>query len=223
MCILLPGLDGFNTLAKEKVAKPQAKASKRWTGLKVPPPGLKERIKVANMVPPGTFLPDRLIPLGITSWAEIVGRINRLPAELREDLLARAEAERPKDLAEAWRHLDEDWRDVFRVAQVSERYNKIRSAYWLLRMVSQSEAKSIEPLEELVSILRRADLSYLRQCDYCQQIFYATKSIQPGCTPDHSTKLRKQRKYKKDVERRHPLWRLRQTGPKKRAKTASKR
>ncbi len=207
-------------MTKEKVAKKRAKPEKRWTGLKQAPPGLKEWIELANMVPAGTFLPD-LHPIGVAySWDEFVAKVNRLPTSLREDLLEHVEDEPPY----------EDWcrdlktgelkirRELWWEIQIDERYDKIRAAYWFLRMVSRSETKSIDPLETLVSILRRADLSYLRQCAYakCGAVFFAGKSKQQGCIPEHSEKFRKKEKYRKDVERRHP-------NPKMRAKTASKR
>ena len=173
----------------------------RRTGLKQPPGELARWIRLANLVPVDTFLGDIVSgdwdaeTAGKNTWAEVLERILTLPPAVQEELISRTRPDSPP-LG--------DWlgmpRDVVKIARVDERYNEIRTAYTHLRMLSQGETKSIDPLESLVSELRYAELPYLRQCGHppCRKIFYATKSVQPGCTPAHSSLIRKRRKRDRD-------------------------
>jgi len=107
--------------------------------------------------------------------------------------------------------------DSVRFRLALEHYDRIRIAAHLLRMFSRTEAEHpYDYAESLVSTLRYADLSYLRQCAYepCGKIFYAGKSTQRGCTPEHSSNVRKKRKRERD--------KLNEQRKKKRAKTARK-
>lgn len=216
-------------MPKQKVAQKGVKPP-RWSGLKQTPEGLEEWIRLANLVPPGTVLPElvpesptvntttspnvRLRGCLVLSWDRGLERLYELPPDVQTELITASKAEVPREVKD---HFPPSFlppeSNFWRMVLMSERYNKIRAACQLREITS---TKDTDPIETLVSVLRRTDLNYLRQCELsdCANIFYATKSRQPGCCPDHSTKVRRKRKYKKDVESRHP---------KRRAKTARKR
>jgi hypothetical protein len=214
-------------MPKEKVAKKRVKPP-RWTGLKPTPEGLEEWMRLANLVPPGDVLPE-LVPERpvvntataphlrgslILSWDRALERLYEFPPAVQAELITASKAEVPNEVKEQFSSSFLPPDDNFwRLYLMSERYNKIRTACQLREIAS---TKNTDPIETLVSVLRRTDLNYLRQCELseCANVFYATKSRQPGCSPDHSTKIRRKKKYKGDVESRHP---------KKRAEAARKR
>ena len=192
--------------------------------LKQPPADLAEFIRLANLVPEGYWLPPELLPkwsqdasippgeinIGI-AWPELLERIQDqdFPEAVRRELIFVSKIElSPEELTSAPR-------DVFRLSAVLMHYEKIRIAYYNLRGLTRGTA-SLDPLENLIHALFKADIGYLRRCAYqkCGKIFYAGRSVQPGCTPEHSTNVRKKNKRERDKQNRHP---------KKRAKTARKR
>lgn len=213
--------------AKKASASQQKQGRKRpvGTGLKPTPPHLAEWIRLANLVPVGTFLPDIVVldRLGDgPSWADVLERVFVLPPAVQNELIARSQQTPPPE--DSVTRQDDWWKgippDLVKIAVVDECYNRIRTAYLHLRMISQADSRSIDPLESLVRDLRYADLSYLRQCAYgkCGKIFYASKSRQPGCTPEHSSAVRKKNKRERDKKNRQDP-KIKQ----KRAKTTRKR
>jgi len=217
------GSTGITKKTKQTSAKSGVLPS-RSTGLKQPPANLAEWIRLANLVPAETYLPDIVVFDRFDngpSWAEVLERIFLLPPAVQNELITRSRRAPTADEDEIW-GLKGLHPDSNKMWQVDQHYNKIRTAYLHLRMISQAESnsKSIDPLESLVRDLRYADLSYLRQCAYekCGKIFYAGKSIQPGCVPEHSGAVRKRNKRERDkLNRQDPYIK------KKRAKTAPKR
>ena len=171
----------------KKAAKNKLLPSRSKRGLKLAPPDLAEFIRLANLVPRGTFLPD-IVPRGQpVSWVGTLERILELPSEVQAELMA-ACSKAPDDF--------------WRVSRVYGCYDKIRVAYLHLGMLSRDESESIDALESLMSTLRFVEPSYLRRCEVCNRIFYAKRKTQKGCTTKHSTILRKREKYARDKANR---------------------
>ncbi len=138
----------------------------RRSRLKRPPRDLGEWIRLANLVRPGTILPDLWAPVdGQFSWAVVVEQIAKLEDPLRSELLNYCSQER----AEAWIHETgpqvslgyEQWLmtriDSVRLRLTLEHYDKIRLASQQLRMLSRGEPKHPwDALESLVSTRKRA-------------------------------------------------------------------
>jgi hypothetical protein len=199
-------------------AKKRLKAS-RQSRLKLPPRDLAEWIRLANLVPVGARLPDLW---ETNEWPVLVEQIAKLEDPLRSELLDHSTTAN----AEAWLREQEpvyaqfmrSKLDSVRFELALKHYDRIRIAAQLLRMFSLTEAEHpYNYAESLVSTLRYADLSYLRQCAYapCGKVFYAGKSTQFGCTPEHSSNVRKRRKRERD--------KFNEERKKKRAKTARER
>ncbi len=194
-------------------------------GLKQAPPGLAEFIRLANLVPEGTWLPPELLPnlntltrtpdgklQGGGTWAELLERIQDLPEAVRAELI---EWSRVQPAPEDRVFFDRD-PDGYRFDEVLMHYEKIRTAYNNLRGLTRGTA-SLDPLENLLHALLYADVEYLRRCpkEDCGKIFYAGKRTQVGCIEAHSDAVRKKNKRERD--------KLNRQNAKKRAKTASKR
>lgn len=131
-------------------------------------------------------------------WAALVERIAAFPDALRSELLDHCTREQ----AQAWLSEQEPVYakfmrgrpDTVRFRRTLDHYDRIRIAAQLLRVFSRPEATHpYDYTESLVSTLRYADLSYLRQCGVCDRIFYAKRKTQRGCTTHHQTIL-----YKRD-------------------------
>jgi hypothetical protein len=186
----------------------------RKTGTKTAPADLAEFIRLANLVPDGKWLPPELLPNNSGTWTELLERINdpdplrAVPETVRAELIQQSRRIQPTEEELTWNSL-EGWR----FGEMLRHYERIRIAYNNLRGLMQT---SIDPLNQLLVALGRADLSYLRRCAKagCERIFYAGKLTQWGCSPEHSSAIRQQRKRDRDKANRHP---------KKRAKTARKR
>lgn len=197
----------------------------RGSRLKQPPADLAEFIKLANLVPEGYWLPPGLVPNpdGLspekgragTTWAELQEKLHDLPEAVRAELIARSRQVAPTPEELTWCDLD-----TWRIGEVLSHYEKIRVAYYNLRGLTR-RAASLDLLENLIHALFKADLGYLRRCAYekCGKIFYAGRSVQPGCKPAHSSALRKQRKRETDRLGKQ----IKRDQIKKRAQTARKR
>lgn len=162
---------------------------------------LADFIRLANLVPEGYWLPPDLIPnLGSTgsidaraTWTELLERIHDLPEPVRAELIGVSKIELSAE------ELTWASRDIFRLSNVLMHYEKIRIAYYNLRGLTRDTA-SLDPLENLLHALLYAKLGLLRRCAYekCGTIFYASRQVQPGCTPAHSSIIRKIRKREND-------------------------
>lgn len=172
---------------------------------------LVEFIRLANLVPEGTWLPPDLLPnLGSSgqinvgsTWPELLERIQDLPERVRQELIERSRME--PATPEEREIVGYDYEpELFRFSEVLQHYEKIRIAYYNLRGLTRGTA-SLDPLENLLHALLYAKLPYLRRCGYekCGKIFYASKFRQPGCTPEHSSNIRKANKRKRDNANRN--------------------
>jgi hypothetical protein len=197
-----------NKKSQQTVEKEDVVPSRR-SRLKRPPRDLARFIRLANLVPEGTWLPPDLIPnLGSsgeinigTTWPELLERIQELPEPVRAELMAASNVvPPPEELARGGFYSDQNLTNIFRFGEVLQHYEEIRVAYYNLRGLTRGTA-SLDPLENLLHALLHAELPYLRRCAYekCGKIFYAGRSLQPGCKPAHSSALRKQRK--RDIDR----------------------
>jgi len=209
--------------------KPQQNAAKsgklplRKAGTKQAPSDLAEFIRLANLVPQGYWLPPELVPNldGLspekgpagTTWGELSDRLHQLPESVRKELFDRSKIE-PATAEEREIVAYDYFPESYRISQVLQHYEKIRVAYYNLRGLTQD---SIDPLNQLLQALGHADLSYLRRCPKadCGKIFYAGKHTQLGCSTEHSSAIRQQRKRDRD--------KLNRQNAKKRATPAPKR
>jgi hypothetical protein len=209
-------MDASNKKPAEKIES-SALVATNHTRLKKPPERLTQWIRLANIVPPGTELPEITeserprvkvttspqtgkISGAVLSWSGIVDRISELPPAVQSELLKAAKETVPREVRDRFPSgvyiPDDFWPRVMMI----DRYNEIRTAYIHLRMISQSEGKSIDPFESLVAALRESELDYIRQCGHCGKIFYAGNQKQRGCTPIHSRKVREENKKRVDRE-----------------------
>jgi hypothetical protein len=182
----------------------------RKAGTKIAPPDLAEFIRLANLVPEGEWLPPVGVLLpnldGLTpevkppgsTWGELLERIQDLPEAVRAELIKASRQVEPTPEELTWISL-EGWR----FSEVLRHYEQIRVAYNNLRGLA-SRAESLDPLSQLLQALGRADLSYLRRCAKagCENIFYAGKHTQKGCSDTCSNAIRQQRKRDRDRENR---------------------
>jgi hypothetical protein len=182
--------------AKNKVqASPgTAKGSKR------PPRDLSEWIRLANLIRPGKQLPEFVS--GQHSWPIVLEWIAQLEDPLRSELLAHSEL----------REDDKDWQyfkdrpDMGRVLATYDHFVRIQIAATYVRLLARPEAEgTLDRLESFIVSLRYAELSYLRECEYCGDVFYASRKTQVGCKPAHGSAIRKKRKRDRDrADRKDP-------------------
>jgi hypothetical protein len=196
--------------AKNPVQASRGTAATARKGFKRAPRDLEEWIRLANLVQPGA-LPDRLDLFVPGTWPSILEKIAKLEDPLRSELLAHSK------LSERWRSVAGDYdSDAQRVALTYGYFARIQTAATYVRLLARADAEAtLDTLESFVSSLRYAELSYLRECPQCRKVFYAGRATQLGCTPAHSSAIRKKRKQERDKENRNLK--------KKRASKAGKR
>ncbi len=192
-----------------------------WTGAKARPDELGRWIELANIAV-GEVLPEIPSPIArspdssevsgvhggvFLTWARELDYLQELPPNVGTRLVEASKAKVTDAIRNRYpaahflRDDDLFWRKVL----MTDAYNEIRAANLLHQIAMRGKADR-EPLERFFSVLRKTDLNYLRVCriDECKAIFYADKSRQPGCTPEHSAKFRRRRQYALDKARRHP-------------------
>lgn len=224
--------------------KPHAKAlltprDERATtikGFKRPSPELAELLRLANLVPTSEELPQLRHRWG----AVLIGDARMSPDayNLRKMIGSLPDAIRLDILENARLRTEPTWdREFQNCLAAYTRYQTIVDARENLRRLIdrlpgplhfQVEATrengklKLQPADDdwAVRALLSAELDYLSRCAYdkCERFFYAVRRGQPGCTPEHSDIIRKQRKRKRDKENRE----LKETRKKKRAKTMRK-
>jgi hypothetical protein len=158
---------------------------------------LAEFIRLANLVPEGAWLPPELLPnlnTNPATWVELSDKLHQLPDSVRAELVEQSNQVQPTSEQLTWASLD-----TWRFAKVLSHYEKIRIAYYNLRGLLRKDS-SLDSLESLLHALLYAKLVFLRRCGYekCGKIFYASRQVQPGCTPAHSSIIRKIRKREND-------------------------
>jgi hypothetical protein len=217
-----PGIAAKNAV---HASRGTAKGSKR------PPRDLSEWIRLANLIRPGQQLPA-LFGGGQISWPVVLEWIAQLEDPLRSEMLAYSE------LPEGWESQSENIgsyggvnkprpAEVVRILRTQDHFVRIQIAVTYLRLLTRPEAEgTLDRFESFIASLRYAELSYLRECERCGELFYASRKTQVGCTPAHSSIIRKRRKRKRDKanadDPKNPKNKKRKA-EKKRAKTAPKR
>ena len=174
-------------------------------GLKRPPRDLEDWIRLANLIPRGQQLPGENDVFGSGTWPDLLERIAKLPDPLRSELLAHSE-------------LPEDWQNQYtgnirietdaggapemvRMLRTYDHFVRIQIATIYLRLLARPAAeRTLDRLESFITSLRYAELSYLRECEYCGKVFYAKRKTQSGCTPAHGSIIRKKKKRDRDRE-----------------------
>jgi hypothetical protein len=165
----------------------------RHTRLKKPPRNLKEWIRLANLIPLGYDVPyiqiqnNEINPDNPELWPRVLEWMHRLPDSLRSELLTY--------------DTYPETRPAFRAVFVVAYFEKIRFSHSVFHTLTRPESEqAFDYMEELLSAMRYAELPYLRRCGKqdCGRIFYAGRTIQPGCTPAHSRAIRRDKKRKQD-------------------------
>lgn len=108
-----------------------------------------------------------------------------------------------------------------RIVAVNERKLPIVRLIGEIMATTNPDGTGSMTYDEFTEILQSIDMEYIRRCKYekCGKFFYAYRFQQPGCGPEHSEILRKQRKA--DRDKANKLLKLK--GKTKRAQTARKR
>ncbi len=176
-------------------------------GFKRPPRDLSEWIRLANLIRPGQQLPE-LFGGGQISWPVVLEWIAQLEDPLRSEMLAYSE------LPEGWESQSENIgsyfgvnktrpAEVVRILRTQDHFIRIQIAVTYIRLLVRPEAEgTLDRFESFIASLRYAELSYLRQCEVCSDVFYAKRKTQLGCTPEHSSIIRKRRKRERDKANR---------------------
>jgi|SRR6266487_2625462 len=180
--------------AKNKLQTTQKrKKQKPKRGFKLSPRDLAEWIRLANLMPPGTAIPIPGIrkPSGAEDyWSIVLEWIARLPDSLREELLSLDDYPRIEH--------DAARQGFLRAVCVLQHAQKIDIASTCLRALTKPDSeRTMDYLEDFLNTLRYVELPYLRQCGVCNQLFYAKRKTQSGCTTHHSTILYKREQYAK--------------------------
>jgi hypothetical protein len=174
-------------------------------GLKRPSPELAELLRLTNLVPTDMELPEIKLESSLTKSLAEMGeeQMASLPDPIR---LYLREFPYPRD-----------WSEGTKTIMMFALYSVIRNARGNLRRIIdgtreplrfQAEAKrgakgklELHP-DWTVKALLTAEIDYLARCAYskCGKFFYAGRLGQPGCIPDHSDIIRKQRKRDREKE-----------------------
>jgi hypothetical protein len=221
---------------------PRGMAATVRKGFKRPSQELAELLRLANLVPEGIELPERL---NDESRDTLVDSISRLPDAVRLELLDCLNRPDPfmKDFidwmgrGEVWLQLNQEkvvsLAEMNEIFSVVERYDAIRTSRegfkevlrqspfhvvetWVLLQIDKHHTIQTIPLSRFTRAIAGVDARYLRQCEVCKHFFFAGRLQQPGCIAQHSDIIRKRNKRARDKANME----LNETRKKKRAKTA---
>lgn len=178
---------------RRKAARKGRRAIKR--GLKQPPRGLAEWVRLANLIPPGAVIQGPGKPRDTEDyWPAVLEWVAGLDDPLRTELLSVSARSSVDDFP----HLTQARPGFLRAAYIVQHFEKIRIAYTCLRVLSKPNSEpAMDYLEDFLNTMRYVELPYLRQCGVCNKIFYAKRKTQSGCTTNHSTILYKREQYAK--------------------------
>lgn len=201
------------------VLTPRETVAATRKGFKRPSPELAELLRLANLVPSNEELPQLRYAWGAVLVGEarmsptaynLRKMIGSLPDAIRLDIIENAGliTEPTSDpYSREFQNCLAAYRRYQTIVDARENLQRLidRSPGPLHLQVEATRENGrlkLQPAEDdwAVKALLSAELDYLSRCAYdkCGRFFYAVRRGQPGCKPEHSDIIRKQRKRKRD-------------------------